>query len=392
MASLLKEWPRAASHRMPPATGAWRSPLLSVALEAAVTLPFVLPLRSTRGSGSRVLVGAAATSLVVHGLGLAWMLNSAPLPAPASPPIPVELVAMVEDGARATAALAAKRTSTPPPARGAVRRSATALFMPRPAAPRTVADKPGPQTDGGGAPSVAALVSAAPARDAEVARRVFGEGEVDLPARPLVRVRPRYPEHARLMARESDVKLAVTWRPTARCRASNSCRAAEKSSIARLVMRWNACASSLRVEGALQWPRLLRSPCASVSTTDGRIETRARAPKAPPRTLRGEDKRTIRRPRMPAMGGFLGDAAAQAEATRSTPRPPRAGSPGRVVPVQRKSVRDLPRAEVCETLRRKGRPVVHHVLSVAPLPLCGCTERTAADPAVYASCQQLAGL
>lgn len=140
------------------------------------------------------------------------MLNSAPLPAPASPPIPVELVAIVEDGARATAAPAASdpsmRTPTPPPARSAARRPATALFMPRPAAPHTIMDEPAPENDGGGAPS--ALVSTPPAGETGVVRRVFGEGEVDLPARPLARVQPRYPEHARLMARESDVKLAVT--------------------------------------------------------------------------------------------------------------------------------------------------------------------------------------
>src|SRR5208337_3221622 len=72
----------------------------------------------------------------------------------------------------------------------------------------TIMDEPAPENDGGGAPS--ALVSTPPAGETGVVRRVFGEGEVDLPARPLARVQPRYPEHARLMARESDVKLAVT--------------------------------------------------------------------------------------------------------------------------------------------------------------------------------------
>jgi protein TonB len=42
------------------------------------------------------------------------------------------------------------------------------------------------------------------------ARSVFGEGEVDSAARPALRIRPRYPEHARLMGRESDVKLRLT--------------------------------------------------------------------------------------------------------------------------------------------------------------------------------------
>jgi TonB family protein len=39
---------------------------------------------------------------------------------------------------------------------------------------------------------------------------VFREGEVDSAAHPAVHIQPHYPEHARLMGRESDVKLAVT--------------------------------------------------------------------------------------------------------------------------------------------------------------------------------------
>jgi protein TonB len=45
---------------------------------------------------------------------------------------------------------------------------------------------------------------------AGAARRVFAEGEVDSDARPALRLQPRYPEHARLMGLESDVKLLVT--------------------------------------------------------------------------------------------------------------------------------------------------------------------------------------
>ncbi|HME72404.1 MAG TPA: energy transducer TonB [Myxococcota bacterium] len=212
MASLLKEGPMVISRRISPVTAAWRSPLPSMPLETAVTLPFILSLQSARSRGSWILVGAAATSLVVHGLGLIWILSSAPLPAPAARPIPVELVAIAEDGVRATAAIGpSTHPFTAPPSRGAVRRPATTMSMPAPAASRKVTDEPAPEIDGGGAPGAAALVTTSPvARETGVARRVFGEGEVDLPARPLIRVRPRYPEHARLLARESDVKLAVT--------------------------------------------------------------------------------------------------------------------------------------------------------------------------------------
>jgi TonB family protein len=48
------------------------------------------------------------------------------------------------------------------------------------------------------------------AASAGAVRHIFGEGEVDSDARPALRLRPRYPEHARLMGRESDVKLLVT--------------------------------------------------------------------------------------------------------------------------------------------------------------------------------------
>jgi len=60
--------------------------------------------------------------------------------------------------------------------------------------------------DTGGIPDVAAPGAAS----AGAAHRVFGEGEVDSAARPVLRIRPRYPEHARLLGRESDVKLMVT--------------------------------------------------------------------------------------------------------------------------------------------------------------------------------------
>ncbi len=212
MASFLKEWPMVIPRRVSPAKAVWRSPLPSMPLEAAVALPFIPSLDSTRRRGNRILVGAAAISVVVHGLALVWMLSSAPLPAPAPPPIPVELVAIAEDGVHATGTIgpSAPRSAARLP-HGAARRPAATMSMPAPAASRKITDKLAPEADGGGAPGAAALVTSTPAAsETGMARRVFGEGEVDLPARPLIRVRPRYPEHARLMARESDVKLAVT--------------------------------------------------------------------------------------------------------------------------------------------------------------------------------------
>lgn len=155
---------------------------------------------------------AAATSLAVHGLALVWILRSAPLPEIARPPIPLALVAVPEDIGRASGAIAPSApASTAPPPHGAPRRPATRKPLSTPAASQRVEDKPAPQVGGDEAQVAAPLVTGTPAgRQSSAARQIFGESEVDLPARPIARVQPHYPEHARLMARESDVKLAVT--------------------------------------------------------------------------------------------------------------------------------------------------------------------------------------
>lgn len=212
MARLLAEWPGMSSRRVAPVTAAWRSPLHLVPLETPVTLPFLLSPPSGGRRGKRILVTAAALSLVVHGFGLVWVLRSAPLPMPAAPPIPVELLATAPDDVPTTVARdRSPSTFRAPPPRHGVRQDATTLPMPPPAAPKAARDEPTRELVGATAAATAAPESTSPTgRGSGVAQRVFGEGEVDLPARPLARVRPRYPEHARLLARESDVKLAVT--------------------------------------------------------------------------------------------------------------------------------------------------------------------------------------
>jgi TonB family protein len=49
-----------------------------------------------------------------------------------------------------------------------------------------------------------------PSGSAAGGRRLYSEGEVDGIAAPTQRVRPHYPEKARMLGRESDVRVAVT--------------------------------------------------------------------------------------------------------------------------------------------------------------------------------------
>jgi len=75
-------------------------------------------------------------------------------------------------------------------------------------APSAIVVEPSPAPSGEGVPDVAAALPGAASTGAE--RRVFAEGEVDSGAHPAVQIQPHYPEHARLMGRESDVKLELT--------------------------------------------------------------------------------------------------------------------------------------------------------------------------------------
>jgi periplasmic protein TonB len=133
-----------------------------------------------------------------------------------NPPIPVTLIVEQEDAPSEIAAPASPAPSMAPvrsATRPRSRHQVSLLTTPAPNASAlpAIARDPALSADTGGIPDVAAPVSGM--ASAGAALRVFGEGEVDSAARPALPIRPRYPEHARLLGLESDVKLMVTVEP-----------------------------------------------------------------------------------------------------------------------------------------------------------------------------------
>lgn len=163
---------------------------------------------------------AGLLSLAVHGIAVALVLG-----APAAPdrtqPLPVRVLleggrAMGDPAAPAAPVVRPPLPPAPPPTRAA---AAARAPRPRPA-PRPAATAPAvavseagvvgpPSGEAASAPPVEVAAATPPGAGAG-GRRLFSEAELDGLAAPAERVRPRYPERARFLGRESDVKLAVT--------------------------------------------------------------------------------------------------------------------------------------------------------------------------------------
>ena len=188
----------------------WASRLTFEPLTRPVPLPFCL--ESEGGHSVLRTTGLAlALSLLLHSLFLALLLLRVHATLVWKPPVAVTLI--VEPEAAPSKVAAAPPPPSPPvPMRLMSRRAPPHHLSPLPTPVRTrPSPTPAEQTL---APVTkgTAEVAMSPANAASLGaeRRVFAEGEVDSGAHPALRIQPRYPERARLLGRESDVKLNVT--------------------------------------------------------------------------------------------------------------------------------------------------------------------------------------
>ena len=170
-------------------------------------MPFRLAEQGDR-SGRRIVLLALVLSLVLHGLLFGLVFSRVPIDRQRTLPIPVALVVeQVDAPSVITPAPPPRALPTPPRATSRRQHRASPAPPPIESAASPIAVEKSPESAIGTSPDVAA---APPAASVRAARSVFGEGEVDSAAHPALRIRPRYPEHARLMGRESDVRLMVT--------------------------------------------------------------------------------------------------------------------------------------------------------------------------------------
>lgn len=116
--------------------------------------------------------------------------------------------------APAVAATQPPETTAPKPRVPATRAARTRAPTERAPSAPAVASSPagviGPPSGIDPAAEPVEVAAVAPVGEGTGGRRLYAEGEVDGVATPRQRVLPRYPERARLLGREADVRVAVT--------------------------------------------------------------------------------------------------------------------------------------------------------------------------------------